>query len=72
MAKELLKVKFDPRRYNPELKQSFAEMRHQERIEDHVLCSYALLHGLLEQWQRLREAPGQGIGICQERGDPGE
>ena len=40
--------------------------RHEERIEDHVSCRCALPHGLLEQRQRLREAPGQGIGICQE------
>src|SRR5262245_35917717 len=50
----------------------FAEMRHEERIVDHLFCRCAMLYGLLEQRQRLREAPGQRIGISQERGNPGE
>src|SRR5215831_20435508 len=50
----------------------FAEMRHEERIDGYVFLSCALLHGLLEQRQRLSEAPGQRIGISQGRGDVGE
>src|SRR5215831_5074571 len=50
----------------------FAEMCHEERIDGYVFLSCALLHGLLEQRQRLSEAPGERIGISQVRGNPGE